>query len=642
VEIEFQVREAAVAGASALLDLRRVALNEGGLPLLLEPVTGEDATDGRVRINTAPLSADDEYASGYGETLVIAPEHGILRNDMDPDADVLVAVLDQAPAFGTLVLNADGSFTYAPQDGFSGTDFFRYRADDGIARSSAATVHIRVDAPPNRDPVFVSTPPDTFHIVPATEAVGDSVMHLPASGSFEFRLQELRGNSRAEVGIYKVEDAAGRVNGLLPGTPGYEQAALSPSNRQILFERSDRKGDVASVTLGAGYYAFYVAGSKGTATWFSLQEANGDRIDRLRASIAHGRLTLGWELQGNDARPDFDEIVLTARLPAGIEPTFVQPRHEAIPLTAFSQSVPGDRVLQVPAGDASISAVFTRQPHSAGYESEFGIYRVDDPSGRIGALAPGDAGYAQAAIARAQTVFAPGVPEGGIARVALEPGAFYGFYLIADGSRERFLARNPSDSLLRRPLAYFSFDAANPDRFDHLRGSVSQGMLALRWEDQVFGGDRDFDDGRVQVRLEREVPGGVFEYRAQAQDADGDVLAYSLLSGPQGASIDPQSGLLRWQAQAGQHEFVIRVEDGRGGSAEQRFLLDVRLASASSPPRIEWNRFAAAPGQHDVGRWLADFLFSSACNEGERDVNRSLRVTVPLAPDIKKAERFRF
>jgi len=39
---------------------------------------------------------------------------------------------------------ANGSFTYAPDAGFSGVDTFQYRASDGIAVSSPATVTISV------------------------------------------------------------------------------------------------------------------------------------------------------------------------------------------------------------------------------------------------------------------------------------------------------------------------------------------------------------------------------------------------------------------------------------------------------------------------------------------------------------------
>jgi hypothetical protein len=40
-------------------------------------------------------------------------------------------VLVSGPANGTLVLNANGSFSYNPKNGFSGVDTFTYKANDG-------------------------------------------------------------------------------------------------------------------------------------------------------------------------------------------------------------------------------------------------------------------------------------------------------------------------------------------------------------------------------------------------------------------------------------------------------------------------------------------------------------------------------
>ncbi len=50
------------------------------------------------------------------------------------------------PSNGTLTLEADGSFTYAPNRDFTGTDTFTYRATDGLANSNLATVTITIEA----------------------------------------------------------------------------------------------------------------------------------------------------------------------------------------------------------------------------------------------------------------------------------------------------------------------------------------------------------------------------------------------------------------------------------------------------------------------------------------------------------------
>jgi VCBS repeat-containing protein len=69
---------------------------------------------------------------------------GVLANDVDPDGDPVTAVLDTDPAYGTLDLYADGSFTYSPTVGFSGVGTFTYHANDGAADSNVATVRILV------------------------------------------------------------------------------------------------------------------------------------------------------------------------------------------------------------------------------------------------------------------------------------------------------------------------------------------------------------------------------------------------------------------------------------------------------------------------------------------------------------------
>ncbi len=49
-----------------------------------------------------------------------------------------------APRSGTLFIDPDGRFTYTPRAGFTGTDTFTYRVNDGRLNSPAATVTLRV------------------------------------------------------------------------------------------------------------------------------------------------------------------------------------------------------------------------------------------------------------------------------------------------------------------------------------------------------------------------------------------------------------------------------------------------------------------------------------------------------------------
>ncbi len=78
---------------------------------------------------------------------------GVLDNDTG--TGTLNAVLVTDVSAGTLALQPDGSFTYAPAADFSGTDTFAYYASDGTTNSSLATVTIAVN-PVNDAPVAVN------------------------------------------------------------------------------------------------------------------------------------------------------------------------------------------------------------------------------------------------------------------------------------------------------------------------------------------------------------------------------------------------------------------------------------------------------------------------------------------------------
>jgi hypothetical protein len=96
-------------------------------------------------INDPPAAAADAYTTAEDTALTVAAP-GVLGNDSDPDGGALSAVLVSGPAHGTLVLRANGSFTYTPAANYHGPDSFTYKANDGTTDSNAATVSITVTA----------------------------------------------------------------------------------------------------------------------------------------------------------------------------------------------------------------------------------------------------------------------------------------------------------------------------------------------------------------------------------------------------------------------------------------------------------------------------------------------------------------
>ncbi|GAB1688743.1 esterase-like activity of phytase family protein [Krasilnikovia sp. M28-CT-15] len=110
--------------AARLASRRGLALVGAGLlALTLATPDAAAAWPGR----PGPHAHDDAYRLS-GATSVDA-RRGVLRNDSGHPV-TLVAHSD--PAHGTLTLNQDGSFRYAPAAGFHGTDTFTYTVSDAV------------------------------------------------------------------------------------------------------------------------------------------------------------------------------------------------------------------------------------------------------------------------------------------------------------------------------------------------------------------------------------------------------------------------------------------------------------------------------------------------------------------------------
>lgn len=113
-----------------------------------------------------PVATADSYSTAMNTPLTEAAP-GVLGNDSSPLALPLTAVLVAGPASGSLTLNSNGSFTYAPSTGFTGTDTFTYSAFDGFG-TPPTTVTITVTAP----------------VVPVTPAAPASIPTLSEWGLF--------------------------------------------------------------------------------------------------------------------------------------------------------------------------------------------------------------------------------------------------------------------------------------------------------------------------------------------------------------------------------------------------------------------------------------------------------------------------
>ncbi|EFA69516.1 cadherin domain-containing protein [Cylindrospermopsis raciborskii] len=148
----------------------------------------------------------------------------------------------------------------------------------------------------------------------------------------------------------------------------------------------------------------------------------------------------------------------------------------------------------------------------AAFNNLFGLYEIDDATGTVNGIAPGQPGYARAALNRAVSSFAVragGSGNGITGNVVVGGDKFYAPFVIANGGNlfgsmqdaiNTFFQLNADNSRATAenytsfPVAYFSFGAANPDGAAHIK---SFGNNIFGFEDLPAGvgvNDYDFND----------------------------------------------------------------------------------------------------------------------------------------------------
>jgi hypothetical protein len=94
---------------------------------------------------SVPTAVNDTFATSLN-TMLAVPSPGVLANDNSNGGGAMSAVLDSNTTNGSLTLNANGSFAYTPDVGFSGSDSFMYHAVSTVGSGNVVTVTITVSA----------------------------------------------------------------------------------------------------------------------------------------------------------------------------------------------------------------------------------------------------------------------------------------------------------------------------------------------------------------------------------------------------------------------------------------------------------------------------------------------------------------
>jgi len=295
-----------------------------------------------------------------------------------------------------------------------------------------------------------------------------------------------------EIGVYTVQDDQGRVANLLPSDPGYVQAARNVA--RLVFEAGEIVGTEVELFFTAGTrLAFYIIRNNTMEAWtelnpanrprlqpegyFSVDQANNDGLDHVRSQkFADGSLKLFWENGHKGGDLDFDDDVILVKHTNG----------GAI----ATGGVAGQRV----------PIKFTKSGGDSAFNSEVGLFLVDDISGRIGTLSPGDEGYVQAAMQRRRIMFAPSAPIGATKIIRLPGAAFFGTYIVGNGTSAQLTLRNPENHPSGSIFVHFSFPQANVDEREHVHW---RDRFTFGFEDSRDPRHRDLNDVFVTMKFNK-------------------------------------------------------------------------------------------------------------------------------------------
>jgi hypothetical protein len=258
-------------------------------------------------VNDAPVTQPDSYATPQGITLVTTDplgiltattlDDGVLANDRDPEGDAMTASIVTQPTRGTVVLNANGTFTYTPGPTalFGATDTFTYRAIDAFgAASPQTTVTITIGRAP---------PPAYQNPTQRWDVNADGFIS-PIDVLILVNLLNSRGSSIPVAGLPGPPDYVD-VNGdnfvtpldVLAVVDKINSSSGSGEGEQIVGINASPAVDSMIVEVGRG-----LGSSTQMPAWAVMMETRRQGASRLSAMpLASSLVNMNWE-------DDFDDL----------------------------------------------------------------------------------------------------------------------------------------------------------------------------------------------------------------------------------------------------------------------------------------------------------------------------------------------
>jgi hypothetical protein len=451
----------------------------------------------------APIAITDT-ANTTSSTSV---EINVLSNDSDPNDDPLTItkINNSAIALGNKVTLASGAIisltdagtlAYDPNGQFdllapeaTASDTFEYSVGDGNGNFDTATVTVDITRSLRPTLSLGKIADDIFTIFGGS---GNPKLQVTLAGR--------NSNLVNELGVFTVDDAQGKINGIAPGETGYTQAALNKS--KVIFSTIanvpngfDINNLTSLIEFESGNNLRFLLVKNGTID--SVQNGNTPTSDILFSDLSRQKITdlgtdgfsLAWK-DGSNNDTDFKDLVVN-----------IKSTNDPLPLGTNLQGKQQGEVLDLRGITQDVKADFTVNREAA-FNNFVGFYKVADENGGIDVDAdgtidfrPGDSGYAQAAIKNRVAGIDLRVDNQGTASFTdktLTGGSIFAPFILTNGRTVDQVLNGQVDQ------AYFAYIGANADKVDHIR---LLGNNVFGFEDLVGGGDKDYNDVVLKVNL---------------------------------------------------------------------------------------------------------------------------------------------
>jgi VCBS repeat-containing protein len=259
-------------------------------------VDGNTVTVSLTVANNAPVAVNDSYTASQSTPLVVPVATGLLANDTDANGDTLTAIKVTDPAHGAVTVNLDGSFTYTPTTGYVGPDSFTYKANDGTADSTVATVNLNVIATTLRVTSFTPTPTGftvTFNIPFDNSSINLYDTTTAGYGPADVTLTGPGGNVRGSLVIDPSHTSFTFVKtggAIVPATGLFSPSLLAAGSYSVvLFSGSTAFKDMSGGKLdgnsdgigGDNYTTTFVAAPSGVVVTVPDFARGPDSADRI-------------------------------------------------------------------------------------------------------------------------------------------------------------------------------------------------------------------------------------------------------------------------------------------------------------------------------------------------------------------------